>query len=104
MSDVDEQLLELICDDPELLRDEFFTIVALEWPGPPCNRVHTATDAPRWDGRNDGIYPARVGPSSRPRHPGVGGWARERSPPERRTRQLVPREVIATRTRTKHPR
>ena len=34
---VDEQFLQLICDDPELLAAEFDAIIAAEWPAPPTD-------------------------------------------------------------------
>ncbi|HZC54072.1 MAG TPA: hypothetical protein VE441_16460 [Mycobacterium sp.] len=61
---VDDQFLDLICDDPDLLDAEFDAIIAAEWPEPPT--------APP---------PLRSGQvRQRSRHPGVGGWARQRSP------------------------
>jgi hypothetical protein len=77
-----EQLLDVMFDDPELLAAEFDAIVTAEWPTPPVERrgPTTAADVPdsharRW------IDLALPGMASRPRHPGLGGWARQRSPP-----------------------
>jgi hypothetical protein len=79
---LDETLIELICDDRDLLDAEFDAIIAVEWPTPPveCGRIAAAC---RRLGRGPaGVYGARRGPASRPRHPGIGGWARQRSPPQ----------------------
>jgi hypothetical protein len=79
---LDEKLIDLICDDADLLAAEFDAIIAAEWPTPPveCGRLAAAGRHP---GRgSDGVYGPRRGPASRPRHPGVGGWARQRSPPQ----------------------
>jgi hypothetical protein len=81
---VDEQFLDLICNDQDLLAAEFDAIIAAEWPNPPANPPgrgatgrHPTSRAARW-------LTARVrGAVSRPRHPGTGGWARQRSPPPR---------------------
>jgi hypothetical protein len=35
---VDEQFLDLICNDPDLLAAEFDAIIAAEWPQPPPDR------------------------------------------------------------------
>jgi hypothetical protein len=77
----DEQLLDLICNDPELLTAEFDAIVAAEWPTPPVEHRRHATAAGPPD-RTLGRLTLEVTTlASRPRHPGIGGWARERSPP-----------------------
>ena len=83
---IDEQFLELICSDEDLLRAEFDAIIAAEWPSPPAT-------TPR---RDAGWRPAReahrhprariTGPVARPPQPGVGEWARQRSPPPRQSR------------------
>ena len=79
---VDEQLLEMICNDQELLAAEFEAIIAAEWPAPPAHRGEPkATSGPAARQRQHPIAPPVVDPVSRPRHPGVGGWARQRSPP-----------------------
>jgi len=88
-SAVDETLIELVCDDADLLAAEFDAIIAVEWPTPPveCGRIAAACRHP--GGGSAGVYDARHAPASRPRHPGIGGWARQRSPPEfRRTDHL----------------
>ena len=79
---VDEQFLALICSEEDLLQAEFDAIIAAEWPSPPtttprrgpANR-HPASEA--HDRRR--AHGARL--VARPRHPGIGGWARQRSPP-----------------------
>jgi hypothetical protein len=81
---VDDQFLDLICTDADLLRAEFEAIIAAEWPSPPANPPghrttgqHPTSRAARW-------LTARLGGAvSRPRQPGIGGWARQRSPPPR---------------------
>ena len=81
---VDEQFLDLIYGDTDLLAAEFDAIIAAEWPEPPADRPARGAA-----GRHPGSGPARRaadpvrGPVSRPRHPGIGGWARQRSPPLR---------------------
>jgi hypothetical protein len=80
---VDEQFLELICSDADLLAAEFDAIIAAEWSTPPADREARGTA----DGHS-GSGPARATDPGRdlvgrPRHPGVGGWARQRSPPPR---------------------
>jgi len=82
---LDEQFLELVCSDEELLRAEFDAIIAAEWPTPPNHspRQHPAGQPPTPRGRP--WWPALGGRlTSRLRHPGLGGWARQRSPPTRR--------------------
>lgn len=81
---LDEQFVELVCSDNELLRAEFEAIVAAEWPTPPppcppLRRPALRPPAPsaHWL-EGDSTHLA-----SRPRRPGVGGWARQRSPPQR---------------------
>jgi hypothetical protein len=79
---VEAQFLDLICDDPDLLQAEFDAIIAAEWPEPPGNRFSRGAVGGYPNCRDSGRAADRVaGPAARPRHPGVGGWARQRSPP-----------------------
>jgi hypothetical protein len=78
---VDEQFLDLVCDNTDLLGAEFDAIIAAEWPTRPVDRLgvltacrHPGDGAVRWV-----VDIAHV--PTRPRHPGIGGWARQRSPP-----------------------
>lgn len=82
---IDEEFLELLCSDEELLRAEFEAIVAAEWPTPPMRPPRPSPAGrppsprpPTWWTRRSGRL------ASRPRHPGIGGWARQRSPPPHR--------------------
>ncbi len=78
----DEQFLELLCTDEDLLRAEFDAIIAAGWPSPPpaapARRVGAERRPRRVRRRGEGSLTALA---SWPRHPGVGGWARQRSPP-----------------------
>ena len=86
---LEEQFLELVCADPDLLQAEFEAIVSAEWPAPspqapprlpPLRRPAGRPPVPRGgDWRGAGLE--RL--ASRPRDPGIGGWGRQRSPPER---------------------
>jgi hypothetical protein len=84
---VDELFLQLICNDPDLLAAEFDAIIAVEWPAPP-----TKEGAPKVTSGPPARKPSNLLAwradrlVSRPRHPGVGGWARQRSPPPPGTR------------------
>lgn len=81
---LEEEFLELICSDDDLVAAEFEAIIAAEWPTPPparppLRRPVDPTPTPgdrRWRQDSSGRL------ASRPRHPGVGGWARQRSPPQ----------------------
>ncbi len=82
---IDEEFLDLVCSDEELLRAEFEAIVAAEWPMPPMRPPRPSPagrpPSPRrvtWWADTSGRL------VSRPRHPGIGGWGRQRSPPRRR--------------------
>jgi len=78
----DEQFLELLCADEDLVRAEFDAIIAAEWPSPPPAEPDRGADAGR---RPRPARPRReasvAAQPSRPRHPGIGGWTRQRSPP-----------------------
>jgi hypothetical protein len=79
---IEAQFLDLICDDPDLLQAEFDAIIAAEWPEPPGNRFHRGAVGGYPDCRHSRRAADCVpGPAARPRHPGIGGWARQRSPP-----------------------
>jgi hypothetical protein len=80
-SAVDEKLIDLICDDPDLLAAEFDALIAAEWPTPPVDRRRHAAACGLPDTGPPGAHGAGRRPASRPRHPGIGGWARQRSPP-----------------------
>jgi hypothetical protein len=87
---VDEQLLDLICHDTDLLAAEFDAIMTAEWPAPPADRLGlvTARGQPGDEAACRVVGPV-LGPVSRPRHPGIGGWARQRSPPRSSTDHLT---------------
>ncbi len=79
---MDEQFLELLCADEDLLRAEFDAIIAAEWPSPP------PAEPDRGAGAERRPRPARLRRAastaalpSRPRHPRIGGWTRQRAPP-----------------------
>jgi hypothetical protein len=80
---LDDQFLDLVCADEELLRAEFEAIIAAEWPIPPAAPPprHPARIPPPPTGTRRPRLPRSGQVSQRPRHPGVGGWARQRSPP-----------------------
>ncbi|HEU5267664.1 MAG TPA: hypothetical protein VFU35_13235 [Jatrophihabitans sp.] len=85
----DEQFLALICSDEQLLRAEFDAIIAAEWPSrpPPAPGRGAAAERPARAIRGRAVQ--RVpGLASRPRHPGIGGWARQRSPPPATTQPV----------------
>jgi hypothetical protein len=99
---VDEQFLDLICNDQDLLAAEFDAIIAAEWPGPPANPPgHGATSRHLINGAGRRVTARVRGAVSQPPHPGIGGWARQRSPPFRYPDQRqTGRQVIATREPT----
>lgn len=82
-TDLEEELLALLCDDPELLAAEFDAIVAAEWGEPPGDGPdHGAAGRPPSRGAaRRAPEPHRSPVLARPRHPGIGGWSRQRSPP-----------------------
>lgn len=82
-TDLDEGLLALVCNDSELLAAEFDAIVAAEWDEPPGERPgRGAAGRPRSRGAaRRAPEPNRRPVLTRPRHPGIGGWSRQRSPP-----------------------
>ncbi len=78
-----EQFLDLICSDDELLQAEFDAIIADQWPSPPPHKPRRDNPGGRHPARR-GQHPGPSGPDGpppRPRHPGVGAWSRQRSPP-----------------------
>jgi len=83
VDDTAEQFLTLICSDEDLLQAEFDAIIAAEWPNPtkPRPGCGIVGGGDVTDAAPD--RPARAGadPTTRPRHPGVSGWGRQRSPP-----------------------
>jgi hypothetical protein len=81
---VDEQFFDLICDDADLLAAEFDAIIAAEWSTPPANPgARGAAGGHPGSGTSRRAADPVRDLVSRPRHPGVGGWARQRSPPPR---------------------
>jgi hypothetical protein len=79
---VDEQFFDLVCGDADLLAAEFDAIVAAEWPTPPVDSFRRRAAR---EGAVSGAGRHPAGPAdasvARPRQPGTGGWARQRSPP-----------------------
>jgi hypothetical protein len=79
---VDEEFLELMCADEELLRAEFDAIIAQEWASrPPPAEPPAASPGTGPDQQWRRVPPDVRGSRLRPRHPGIGGWSRQRSPP-----------------------
>jgi hypothetical protein len=81
---VDDQFLALLCSEEDLLRSEFDAIIAAEWPSPPASTPRRGAAEQRPAGgtyrRTDADVGRRV---AKPRHPGISGWAWQRSPPWR---------------------
>ncbi|MGW5237755.1 hypothetical protein ACWEOW_02360 [Monashia sp. NPDC004114] len=79
---VDEQFLDLICNDPDLVAAEFEAIIAAEWPEPPTRLPgRGAAGGPSGGG---GVRRAvDTGPDHRwpAPDPQIRRWARQRSPP-----------------------
>ena len=94
---VDQKLIDLICDDPDLLAAEFDAIIAAEWPTPPveCGRLATACRPPA-EGQPASMTPgaARI-PAASPRHRRMGAAALTAS--ARRSDHSAWKKVIATR-------
>ena len=81
---VDEQFFDLICNDVELVAAEFDAIIAAEWPTPPPSTPGRGVAGGQpTDGTARHAVACGGGRSAQPSHPGIGGWARERSPPYR---------------------
>jgi len=80
--DMDELFLELLCADEDLIRSEFDAIIAAEWPSPappePGN-AEIAEPTPHQARHRRRASDATL--VDRPRHPGIGEWGRQRSPP-----------------------
>ncbi|MEP6650311.1 MAG: hypothetical protein ABJA74_10450, partial [Lapillicoccus sp.] len=78
----EEEFLAIVCADEDLLRAEFDAIIAAEWPSPPPDRPEDDDAVQRSPGtarRQPSGGQARL--PNRARHPGIGGWSRQRSPP-----------------------
>ena len=86
---IEDQFLELVCADEDLLRTEFEAIITAEWATPPPGRPpgHPARIPSRPTGTRRQRPPRFGRLRQRPRHPGIGGWARQRSPPLRQSDQ-----------------
>lgn len=79
---VAEDFVELLCADEDLLRDEFDAIIRANWPSPPPAAPDLGSSAGR--GQRGALHRREVHAARlprRPRHPGIGGWMRQRSPP-----------------------
>lgn len=78
-----QEFADLLAADVELVRLEFDAIIAAEWPvvPPATGDAALATAAPGHPVSASRRNPRSVGTSDRPHRPGVGGWARQRSPP-----------------------
>jgi len=85
---VDEQFVRLIFSDAELLQAEFDAIIAVEWPPPVNPPIYERAGAPTSDAGH-GTDARVVGQATKPRHPGIGGWARQRSPPPEATPRMT---------------
>lgn len=80
--EVYDQLVDLICDDADLLATEFDAIIAAEWPDPPADPPPLEPTGRRPTKRLAHRPPARNGSTlARPQQPDAGGQARQRAPP-----------------------
>jgi hypothetical protein len=77
----DEQFWFLVCSDADLLRQEFDAIITAERPASPrpIARTTTTFDPPGRPCRPGAEVVTRL--ATRPRHPGIAAWGRQRSPP-----------------------
>jgi hypothetical protein len=82
--DVHDEFLASVCADEQLLRDEFDAIIAAEWPDVPPSPSggehglrRGRPNEPRAGSDDHGWLRHR-----RHRPPGIGGWVRQRSPPD----------------------
>ena len=89
----DEQFLDLLLADEDLLRAEFDAIVAAEWPGPPPGRPGRGARAEGRPGETRRRCARAAGSPGWPCPLRIGGWPRQRSPPQR---SLRPRQVEPT--------
>jgi hypothetical protein len=96
---VDARFIDLVCADADLLAAEFAAIITAEWPEPPARKTgRSAAGGQPWSDAVRGRAKVDGDRRDRPRHPGVGGWARQRSPPYRRPKHdRQERQVIAPR-------
>ncbi|MDQ1735651.1 MAG: hypothetical protein QOH56_1902 [Pseudonocardiales bacterium] len=78
----EDEFLEILCSDEDLVRAEFDAIIAAEWPSLPPDAPDDDDTVERSPGRTRcAPRGGQAGLPDRPRHPGIGGWSRERSPP-----------------------
>jgi hypothetical protein len=80
-----EEFIELVCSHPELAAAEFAAIIAAEWPTlpPACPPLRCSVGPRPAPGHERWGEDVRSWPGQRPRGPGTGEWARQRSPPRR---------------------
>jgi len=100
VDDTAEQFRALICSDEDLLQAEFDAIIAAELPIPttPRPRCGTVGDG-NFSRAQDPAGSTGAYPTTQPRHPGVGRWGRQRSPPAAASHDpAIGREGISTRT------
>jgi hypothetical protein len=83
-STVEGDFLALVYGDQDLLRAEFDAIIGVAWDDPPP-RWPTPRPTVPWPaqplGRSRRGTVGLPGPATQPHRPGIGGWARQRSPP-----------------------
>jgi hypothetical protein len=95
----EEEFLAIVYADEDLLQAEFDAIIAAEWPSPAPDTPADDDAGERSPGR------ARRQPKgdqarlpNRARHPGIGGWSRQRSPPPRgQAQRKTGRKVMSRR-------
>ncbi len=94
----EEEFLAIVCSDDDLLRAEFDAIIAAQWPSPPPDTPADDDPGERSPGtaRRQPTGQARL--PNRARHPGIGGWARQRSPPPRDSYNGRPEREVMSRT------
>ena len=77
----EEQFLDLLCSDAELLRAEFDSIIAAEWPDPP-SPVSRRQPSSREPSPCHGMWSSRPLTHRMQERPlGREAWRRQRSPP-----------------------
>jgi hypothetical protein len=96
----DEEFLAIVCAEEDLLRAEFDAIIAAGWPSPspdPPADDNAVQRSPGPARRQPNVGQARLPNRAPGRHPGIGEWSRQRSPPTRDSRECGHERKVMTR-------
>ncbi|MGI8665251.1 MAG: hypothetical protein ACR2N4_04360 [Jatrophihabitans sp.] len=93
---IEDEFLAIVCSDEDLVRAEFYAIIAVEWQSLPPDSPEDENAIERLPGATQHQPSGGQALPGGLRHPGIHEWAPERSPPPVTAGTADRKEGVAT--------